>query len=368
MSEAAWLPGLTDGMLAIAYIAIAGALYVIRRRAPLAPAASWTLAAGIFLVASAAMHLLEAAGVGGSVAALRVITSVAGVATAVLLFASSRASASTTRTALPVATPEAATLPPIPASTPSAPPRPRADDEPATDSPPVEAGFLGLVSHELRTPLTAMQLLLDRLNDSATELPPRQRKIVDRLNGTTTRLTDLVDSILYYARLQSGRLFASVEPFDLAALASTVADECRAQAERKGLALDTTGAGESVMVESDPKLLRLVIVNLVSNAVKFTEQGQVTVSVEASGTARIVRVGDSGSGIPVAEQQRIFEPFQNVEARKHKHLPGVGLGLSLARQIVDNLGGEIAVRSAPGEGSTFEVSLPAVARPRTAPT
>lgn len=233
-------------------------------------------------------------------------------------------------------------------------------------APPLEAGFLGLVSHELRTPLTAMQLLLDRLSDGSSELPPRQRKLVERLGGTAVRLTDLVDSILYYARIQSGRLVTSVEPFDLAALATAVAEEQRALAERKGLVLDISGARDAIFIENDPKLLRLVIVNLVSNAVKFTERGQITVAVESLGNRRILRVTDSGSGIPAAELKRIFEPFQNVEATRHKHLPGIGLGLSLARQIVDNLGGEITVRSEPDLGSTFTVSLPAV--PRRVPT
>jgi signal transduction histidine kinase len=107
--------------------------------------------------------------------------------------------------------------------------------------------------------------------------------------------------------------------------------------------------------------------NLVSNAVKFTDRGKVAVSVSSEGDHRFVRVTDSGSGIAATEQKRIFEPFQNLEPTKHKHLPGIGLGLSLARQIVDNLGGRIAVRSEPGKGSTFEVLLPAVARAPTAP-
>jgi signal transduction histidine kinase len=93
----------------------------------------------------------------------------------------------------------------------------------------------------------------------------------------------------------------------------------------------------------------------------------VTVSVAAAGDDRIVRIDDSGCGIPAAELRRIFEPFQNVEATKNKHLPGIGLGLSLAREIVDNLGGAIAVTSEPGRGSTFVVNLPAVARPRSVP-
>ena len=133
---------------------------------------------------------------------------------------------------------------------------------------------------------------------------------------------------MYYARIRSGRFVSSSETFDLST--------------------------------------RLVIVNLVSNTVKFTEHGRVAMTVSSEGDSHVVRVIDSGAGIPAAEQKRIFEPFQNLAPTKHKHLPGIGLGLSLAHQIVDNLGGRIAVQSELGRGSTFEVFLPAVARSRTA--
>jgi len=232
--------------------------------------------------------------------------------------------------------------------------------------PSAEAAFLGLVSHELRTPLTAMQLLLDRLADpTGGALPPRQQKILERLVNTSTRLTDLVDSILYYARIRNGKLVTSVEPFDLGTVVTEAADELRPQAERKSLELDASDCREHVAIESDPKLVRLVIVNLISNAVKFTDRGRVAVSALTRGDRRIVRVEDTGRGIAADEQALIFEPFHAVEPTRHKHAPGFGLGLSLARQIVDNLGGEITVRSEIGRGSTFELSLPAAVQ-RTA--
>ena len=230
----------------------------------------------------------------------------------------------------------------------------------AAEASKLKTDFLGLVSHELRTPLTAMQLLMDRLVESeSTPLPARERQIVDRLAAATTRLTHLVDTLLHYARIQSGHLAIDVEPFDLAALAAEALEEVRPQAQRKSLELVLQPPDQRVRVESDPKLVRLVIVNLVSNAVKFTVQGSVSVSVANDGERRILRVSDTGPGIAAAQQQRIFEPFQQLEPTKHKHQPGVGLGLSLVRQIVDNLGASIAVRSEVGKGSTFEVSMPA---------
>jgi two-component sensor histidine kinase len=324
----------------------------------------------IFVAALGAAAFVDAMAANDALAsALRAIAAVAGITTAAFVFSLGptprRAAATTTPPAVSRSAPSGpAPSTPTIVARPSS-PTPMPDDLDVELAP--EAGFLGLVSHELRTPLTAMQLLLDRLGDASNELSPRHQQLVERLASTATRLTDLVDSILYYARLRSGRLVTCIEPFDLGTLATDVAEELRPQAERKALDLEASGTSDHVSIESDPKLLRLVIVNLVSNAVKFTHQGKVAVSVSAEGDHRIVRVTDSGSGIAADEQQRIFEPFQNIEPTKHKHLPGIGLGLSLARQIVDNLGGQIAVRSELGKGSTFEVSLPAVARSRAAP-
>ena len=134
---------------------------------------------------------------------------------------------------------------------------------------------------------------------------------------------------------------------------------CSTKPILKSLELIVTAPDQRVRIETDPKLVRLVLVNLVSNAVKFTERGSVTISVHSDGDRRIVRITDTGPGIPRAEQERIFEPFQQLEQTKHKHLPGVGLGLALVRQIVDTLRANVVVHSEIGTGSTFEVSLPA---------
>ncbi len=230
----------------------------------------------------------------------------------------------------------------------------------AAEASKLKTDFLGLVSHELRTPLTAMQLLMDRLvDDDSHPLPAREKQLVGRLASATGRLTGLVDMLLHYARIQSGHLALEVEPFDLGALAAEAMEEVRPQAQRKSLELIVTAPDQRVRIETDPKLVRLVLVNLVSNAVKFTERGSVTISVHSDGDRRIVRITDTGPGIPRAEQERIFEPFQQLEPTKHKHLPGVGLGLALVRQIVDTLRANVVVHSEIGTGSTFEVSLPA---------
>ncbi|MDB4945397.1 MAG: integral rane sensor hybrid histidine kinase [Labilithrix sp.] len=227
----------------------------------------------------------------------------------------------------------------------------------AAEASALKTSFLALVSHELRTPLTAIQLLVDRLGERSLE--PRDKSIVQRLDGATTRLADLVDTLLQYARVQSGLVALSVETFDLAPLVEEALAEVRPEATRKGLKLVLESRRERVRLESDPKLVRLVLVNLLSNAVKFTEHGTVTVAVEQNGTQRIVRIADTGPGIAHDARTRIFEPFQPLQPMRQKHVPGVGLGLSLVRQIVDNLHARVTVKSEVGEGSTFEVAFPA---------
>jgi signal transduction histidine kinase len=312
--------------------------------------------AGIFLIGFVAAAVGQLAGIGHSNAeillALRGITAVAGIVLAISILAERAHGADAGTNAPPASTKVRTPAPPSIA-------RPRTPAAVTVeDAERQEAGFLGLVSHELRTPLTAMQLLLDRLNDPQADLPPRQRKLVERLNGSAARLTDLVDSILYYARIQNGRVVTSVEPFDLASLAKEAAEELRPQAERKSIALESETAADRVGIESDPKLVRLVIVNLLSNAVKFTERGSIAVSTRSEGERRVVRVEDTGRGIAPEEQARIFEPFQSLEPSMKKHQPGLGLGLSLAKRIVETLGGRITVSSELGRGSAFELSLP----------
>jgi signal transduction histidine kinase len=383
MSDAGWMPVTATIVLSGACIAIAWRVVVRRRRTP----TSGAIATGLFLFSLATVFVVDALTAEqprpSLALALRIVAAIAGCFAAFSLRTTDAAADAKNadsaarpapderereRGASTAPSPRAPSVRPVASTSISAPPPPppsaAALDETPTSP---EAGFLGLVSHELRTPLTAMHLLLDRLEDARDELPAKHRKTIDRLSSTAIRLTDLVDSLLYYARIRAGRVVASSEPFDLSTVATDATEELRPQAERKALTLQAAPAKDRVSIESDPKLVRLVIVNLVSNAVKFTDHGEVTVTVSSEGDSRVVRVVDSGAGIPVAEQERIFGAFQNLAPTKHKHLPGIGLGLSLARHIVDNLGGRITVRSQPGRGSTFEVSLPAVSSARVAP-
>jgi PAS domain S-box-containing protein len=223
----------------------------------------------------------------------------------------------------------------------------------------LKSDFLGMVSHELRTPITALQLQLERLRRDQAGLSGDQRNLFTRMGGSTGRLAELVDSLLQYSRLESGRITTRSEAFDLADVANHALDEVRLQAERKNLTIGLRSSARSpATLVSDPELVRLILVNLLMNAIKFTDRGGIEVSVEsAHGTQRVL-VADTGRGIRVEDQARIFEPFEQVQSMRNKSDPGVGLGLALVREMTKALGGLIEVTSEVGKGSTFSVILP----------
>jgi signal transduction histidine kinase len=222
----------------------------------------------------------------------------------------------------------------------------------------VKNNFLQLVSHELKTPLTSLQLQLDRLARDPQSLSPRQLDLVQKMKRSSVRLLDLIEAVLEHARIDAGRLSIGVSPFVPAELAAEIVDELKPQAELTGstIALE---ASASPPFPTDPRLFRLILVNLLGNAIKHGGPGEISVRVDATdGECRIV-VGDQGPGIPPEKQALIFEPFAQLEPVEVKHTPGVGLGLALVREVVRALGGEVKLDSAPGRGSVFVVTLPA---------
>jgi signal transduction histidine kinase len=222
-----------------------------------------------------------------------------------------------------------------------------------------KTNFLSLVSHELRTPLAALRLQLERLKtDAEARLSESQRTLVARMTTSATRLQSLIESLLEYARIQSGRLSVDVQSFDPTTVVVDTLEEVRPQAHGKGLELRLEPPQGVPPLETDPHLLRLILTNLVGNAVKFTQVGLVTVGLShESGTHRFW-VRDTGPGIADDQLQRIFEPFEQGEPTRQKHATGVGLGLALVKEMVAGIGGSIMVDTEPGIGSTFTVVLP----------
>jgi PAS domain S-box-containing protein len=224
----------------------------------------------------------------------------------------------------------------------------------------VKTTFLKLVSHELRTPLTSLHLQLQRLTrDSASPLARHQREVLRRGSLAATRLTGIVEALLHEAQLATGRLTVAVEDVDLRSLVRRVVEEARPQADDRGLALRLHLPQHVPWIETEPHFLRLILGNLVGNAVKFTLEGGVEVAVESGGEDVRVVVSDSGPGIAEEDRARVFEPFERAERAVADFVPGLGLGLAVARDLAAAINARVElVSSTPGGGSTFTVVLP----------
>lgn len=220
--------------------------------------------------------------------------------------------------------------------------------------------FLSLVSHELMSPLQTMRLNIESLQRKPGAVAPAHGEKLGKISRSADRLFDLIESLLEFVRFESGRIQVRREVVSLADLIATVVEDLGSQARQKGLNLHLHVSEDLTPVNTDPRLFRLVLVNLVGNAIKYTDHGRVDVALDRGERGHRVRVTDTGPGIPPEKQATIFEPFTQLESVKHKHTPGVGLGLTLVRAMAKALDGEITVSSRMGEGSTFTFVLPSV--------
>jgi signal transduction histidine kinase len=246
--------------------------------------------------------------------------------------------------------------------------------------------FLANVSHELRTPLNAIVGFVDLLRDGVYgELTLRQVPPVERIAASATHLRQLVDQVLDIAKLAAGRLEVHVEPVDLRPFVIDVAGDVESLMQEKGLTLSIAVAASLPRVRTDPTHLRQILVNLVGNAVKFTESGGIAIRARLVNapvvagrrltpespalTAQMpspdrvwvaLQVIDTGIGIASADHERIFSEFEqvNAAARGDSMRRGTGLGLPISRRLANLLGGEITLESALGRGSTFALWLP----------
>ena len=219
--------------------------------------------------------------------------------------------------------------------------------------------FLGHMSHELRTPLNAVIGYSYWL--SRGDLDPKQRTAVDAIRSSGEHLLSVITDILDLAKIEAGKLDLQPVAFDLAACLAELDQMFRLGAEEKSLAFAITMAPEVPdTIVADPKRLRQVLINLLGNAIKFTDAGRVTLTVErpdaaTSGAARLrFTIEDTGVGIAPDQLEAAFRPFEQV-GDASRHAGGTGLGLSITRQIVDTMGGTIHVDSASGRGSRFVV-------------
>jgi len=223
----------------------------------------------------------------------------------------------------------------------------------------MKTDFVSFVTHQLRTPLAGIKWMLE-LASQAPHVPAEAGSYVEDARTAAERLIGLVNDLLDISRLESGKLTVTLQPTSLGTLTRSSVDDLAALIRDKGLRLSTIGLDDGPMVMADPQLLRQVIANLASNALKYTPSGgDISIRIERDNN-RAARwtITDSGIGIPKTALGRLFEKFYRADNVHTVETEGTGLGLYLVRLIIERLGGEVWCESEEGRGSAFIFTLP----------
>lgn len=227
--------------------------------------------------------------------------------------------------------------------------------------------FVTNMSHELRTPLNVVIGYSELLAEDVGSVGPEQlRSDLQRITDSGQHLLRLINELLEFSRLEAGKLSLSREPFRIDLLIKELVQTMEKEAEKNGNSLlfkDETGQAEGLTVLTDPTKYRQCLYNLLSNACKFTQDGQIEVSLRKDSQKRqipviVVEVSDSGIGMTPDQLQRVFEPFVQAEASIARRYGGTGLGLSMSRRLAEGLGGELLGFSEEGKGSRFVLTVP----------
>lgn len=219
--------------------------------------------------------------------------------------------------------------------------------------------FVSMVSHELRTPLTAMKESIGIVLDgSAGPINEEQKDFLDTAKRNVDRLSRLINDVLDYQRLEAGRTTFYMQKVDVSALINEVVGVMQPIAKSKNIGLEASVAADLPGVIFDKDKITQVLINLVNNAVKFTDQGSVAITVSREGTSLSISVKDSGVGIKQEDIPKLFHGFTQLEAGRLRKVGSTGLGLSISKKIIDAHKGKIWVESEYGKGSDFRVSLP----------
>ncbi|MGV9499373.1 SpoIIE family protein phosphatase [Streptomyces sp. NPDC003642] len=221
-----------------------------------------------------------------------------------------------------------------------------------------KTAFFSNISHEFRTPLTLIMGPVEDLRARFADAEEAVRQDLDVVHRNGLRLGKLVNTLLDFSRIEAGRMQACYAPVDLAAVTAELASVFRSAVERAGLAFDVDCPPLDEPVYVDRGMWEKVVLNLLSNALKFTFDGSVRVRVRRSDTHAVVIVSDTGVGVPEAEMPRLFERFHRIENARSRSNEGSGIGLALVRELVGLHGGSITAESRPGEGTAFTLRIP----------
>ena len=229
--------------------------------------------------------------------------------------------------------------------------------------------FLANMSHELRTPLNSVLGFTEMLADGLYgELPEKAKATLGRVQANGRHLLGLINDVLDLSKIEAGQLTLTIDDYAVGQIVKTVAAATEPLARAKGLKLSAIVADGLPMGRGDERRLSQVLLNLVGNAVKFTEAGSIEITADARDDHFQIQVRDTGAGIAPEHQSRIFEEFQQVDDSSTRQKGGTGLGLAISKRIVEMHGGTIGIESALGSGSIFRVAVPIRAKERmTAP-
>ncbi|MFQ4141598.1 PAS domain-containing protein [Chlorogloeopsis sp. ULAP02] len=218
--------------------------------------------------------------------------------------------------------------------------------------------FFSNVSHEFRTPLTLMLGPLEDMLATESLIPPEQQQQIELIHRNSLRLLKLVNTLLDFSRIEAGRIQAVYEPTDLAAYTTELASVFQSAIKQAGLQFMISCKPLSTEIYVDRQMWEKIVLNLLSNAFKFTFSGEIAVTLKQVHNQVELTVRDTGIGIPTAELPRLFERFHRVEGARGRTQEGSGIGLALVQELVRLHGGQVQVESIEGEGTTFTVTIP----------